>query len=134
VPLRAIKRRSRFLKDPFRRGCGNQRYCAQPQPNQVAAPQPSSIELLQASLPKDCAFERMGPGVVQRGDGTIDYRAPLILDAESIAADDLTDLVRSHLILSRSIQNTGTLCGVDGYYRKGTGFARHDCLERNNLS
>jgi len=75
----------------------------------------------------------MGPGVVQRGDGTIDYRAPLILDAESIAADDLTDLVRRHLILSRSIENTGKLCGVDGYDRTGTAFAEEDRLDRTSF-
>src|SRR6266478_2445980 len=119
-----------FLKDPFPRGYENQRYCAQPQPSQVAASQPSSIEILQASLPKDCAFERDGPGVAQHGDGTVDHRASLILDAESIAADDFADLVRRHLVLSRSIENAGKVRGGDGYDRASAALAEEGGLGR----
>jgi hypothetical protein len=49
----------------------------------------------------------MGPGVVERFNGTFDHRAPLMFDAESIAAGDLAELVRRHVVLSRSCENGG---------------------------
>ena len=49
----------------------------------------------------------MGPGAAECFKGTIDHLAPLMLDAESIAAGDLADLARRHLVLSRSIENGG---------------------------
>ena len=68
----------------------------------------------------------MGPRVVQSRNGTVDHRAPLILDAESIAADDLTDLLRRHLVLSRSIENAGKHGGLDGYDPTSAAFAKED--------
>ena len=62
----------------------------------------------------DCALERMGPDVVHLGDGSLDHRAPLIFDAESIATDDLANLVRRHSILSRSLENAGKRSCSDG--------------------
>src|SRR5713101_5005810 len=62
----------------------------------------------------ECALERMGPDVVQLGDGSLDHRAPLIFDAESIAADDLSNLVRRHSTLSRSLQNVSKRSCSDG--------------------
>src|SRR5882672_3411790 len=75
----------------------------------------------------------MGPGVAQRGDGTIDHRVPLILDAESIAADDFADLVRRHLVLSRSIENAGKVRGGDGYDRASAAFAEEGGLGRTSF-
>ena len=40
-------------------------------------------------------------------NGTIDDRAPLMFDAESIVAADLADLLHCHSILSRSCKNGG---------------------------
>ena len=75
----------------------------------------------------------MGPGVAQRGDGTIDHRAPPILDAESIAADDVADLVRRHLVLSRSIENAGKVRGGHGYDRAGAALAEEGRLGRTSF-
>src|SRR5882672_4567779 len=72
----------------------------------------------------------MGPSVVERGDGTVDHRAPVILDAESIAADDVADLVRRHLVLSRSIENAGKVSGGDGYDRASAALAEEGRLSR----
>ena len=72
----------------------------------------------------ECALERMGPGVVQLGDGTLDHRAPLIFDAESIAADDLANLLRRHSTLSRSIENTGKRSCSYGYNGARATFAK----------
>src|ERR1700730_6499874 len=52
-------------------------------------------------------FERMGPGIAQDFEWAIDYRAPLILDAESLIAGDLADLVRRHSVLSRTLAKVG---------------------------
>src|SRR6202011_3932222 len=75
----------------------------------------------------------MGPGIAQRGDGTIDHRALLILDAESIAADDLTELVRRHLILSRSIENAGKVRGLDRDDRASSAFAKESRFDRTGF-
>jgi hypothetical protein len=52
------------------------------------------------------------------------------LDAESIAADNLTDLLRRHLIVSRSIENVGKVRGGDGYDRASAAFAEEGVLGR----
>src|SRR6266403_2247969 len=72
----------------------------------------------------------MGPGVAQRFHRTIDHRAPLIVDAESIAADDVADLVRRHLVWSRSIVNAGKVRGGDGYDRASAALAEEGGLGR----
>ena len=72
----------------------------------------------------------MGPDVVQFGDRRIDHRAPLIFDAESIAADDLTDLLRCHSVLSRSLQNGVKRSWRHGYDRAGAAFAEERVLGR----
>jgi hypothetical protein len=63
----------------------------------------------------------------------MDHRAPLVLDAESIAADDLTDLVHRHLVLSRSIENAGKVRGLDGHYRASAAFAEEGRLGRGTF-
>src|SRR5258707_1075338 len=65
----------------------------------------------------------MGPGVVQLGYGTLDHRAPLIFDAESIAADDLANRARRHSILSRNLENMSKQCSFDRYNSAGAAFA-----------
>jgi hypothetical protein len=72
----------------------------------------------------------MGPGVAESFDGTVDHRAPPIFDAEGIAADDLTDLLRRHLVLSRSIENAGKVRGLDGHCRASAAFAEQGRLGR----
>src|SRR5260370_16850586 len=65
----------------------------------------------------------MGPGVVQLGYGTHDHRAPLIFEAESIAADDLANGSRRHSILSRNLENMSKQCWFDRYNSAGAAFA-----------
>src|SRR6266849_2933089 len=68
------------------------------------------------------ALERVGPGVAQNLNGTIDHRMPLKFDAEGMAAGDLADLVRRHLVLSRSIENGGKRRRLDRNHRAGAAF------------
>src|SRR5437899_5329095 len=56
----------------------------------------------------------MGPGVAQNLDGAVDYRAPPILDAERTFANDLAELARRHMVLSRNFENVGKSRGRDG--------------------
>src|SRR5712664_3953892 len=67
----------------------------------------------------------MGPGIVQLGDGTVDHRAPFIFDAENIAADDLSNLVRRYSTLSRSLENGGKRSWRGRYYGARAAFAEH---------
>src|SRR6267142_1413331 len=83
-----------------------------------------------AAMLQRIKFERVGPGVAQRRDSTVDHRAPLVLDAEGIAADNLADLVRRHLTLSRSIENAGKVRGGDGYDRTSAALAQEGGLGR----
>ena len=69
------------------------------------------------------ALERMGPDVVQLGDETLDHNAPLIFDAESIAADDLANLVRRHSTLSRNLKNASKRSWCGRYYGARAAFA-----------
>src|SRR6202035_5411188 len=85
-----------------------------------------------SSLPQS-AFQRMGPGVVQLGDGRVDHRAPLIFDAKSIAADDLSNLARRHSILSRTLENAGKETWRDGDNGAGPAFAKEGILGREWL-
>src|SRR6266849_1496144 len=78
----------------------------------------------------ECALKRMGPDVVQPGDGTFDHRAPLIFYAESIAADDLANLVRRHSTLSRNLKNAGKRSWCDGYDGARAMFAEEGILGR----
>src|SRR5258708_13647018 len=81
------------------------------------------LSSLVATLARDDAFKRIGPIIAQRIDLRLDHRAPLIFDAESIAADDLTDFVRRHVTLSRNCENAGKLCWRDGDDGAGTTLA-----------
>src|SRR5437660_7472011 len=68
----------------------------------------------------------MGPGVAQCLDGAVDHRAPLILDAERTFADDLAELSRHNMVLSRNFENAGKFCGRDGNDGAGTAFAEEN--------
>src|SRR6267378_5124269 len=81
----------------------------------------------------ECTLERMGPGVVQLGDGTVDHHAPLIFDAENIAADDLANLVRHHSTLSRSLENVGKRSWCGRYYGARAAFAEESILGRSGF-
>ena len=59
-------------------------------------------------------FERIGPGVAKWRDWRLDHRAPLMFDAEGIAAGDLADFARLHIVLSRNCKNGGKVFGRDG--------------------
>src|SRR6266852_2915215 len=84
----------------------------------------------------------MAPGVAECFNETIDHRAPLMFDAEGIAAGDLADLVRRHLVLSRSIENGGKRRRLDRYQCASAAFVEEgefggcvavdfeDCAER----
>ena len=74
------------------------------------------------------AFERMGPDVAQFVDRTIDYCAPLILDAEATIADDLSDVAGLHSTLSRSFEKASKRTLLDRYNRSGTAFAEEGVL------
>src|SRR5712692_1886317 len=69
-----------------------------------------------------CAFERMGPGVAEWFNRTVDHCAPLMFDAERTVAGDLADLVRRHFVLSRSCENGGKRRRLDRYHRASAAF------------
>ena len=75
----------------------------------------------------------MSPGFEQIGYRAVDYRAPLIFDAKTIAADDLADLLGRHSALSRSLENSakGTWC--DRYNGTGTAFAKERIFGRRSF-
>src|SRR5213082_2052020 len=68
----------------------------------------------------------MGPDVAQRADGTLDHRAPLILDAESATLDDLSDLPRANTALSRNFEKRGKQSWFNGDDGPGAGFGEED--------
>src|SRR6266852_2407156 len=65
----------------------------------------------------------MGPGVVERFDETVDHHAPLMFDAEGIAAGDPADFARRHVILSRNCENSGKVCARNRDNGAGAAFA-----------
>jgi len=75
----------------------------------------------------------MSPGVVESFDWGLNHRAPLMFDAESIAADDLADLARRHSIVSRSIENAGKRRRRYRYDRAGAAFAEEGVFGRGTL-
>src|SRR5262249_15611007 len=66
------------------------------------------------SFRRQGAFERIGPGIAQEFEWAVDHRAPFYLDAESIAADDLTDGVCRYAVLSRSLENASKQSWLNG--------------------
>src|SRR5260370_38608830 len=66
-----------------------------------------------------CAFERMGPGVAEWFNRTVDQCAPLMFDAERTGAGDLPTLVRRHFVFSRCGKNGGHQNRL-GKYQRGS--------------
>src|SRR5260370_34743625 len=66
----------------------------------------------------------MSHGLVYLPGGPLDPHAPFIFEAKSIAADDLSNLVCRHFILSRSLENPGKRSCGDGYKGARATFAK----------
>ena len=60
------------------------------------------------------ALKRMGPDIVQRGDGRGDDTLAFIFDAKRVVTGDFADFVSAHTILSRSGAECGKFIGRDG--------------------
>src|SRR5882724_3044754 len=62
----------------------------------------------------DSTFQRIGPNIAQDIEGGIDGCVPLKFDAERGVPSDFAEFARRHIILSRSCENGGKVCGGDG--------------------
>jgi len=72
----------------------------------------------------------MGPNTAQGVEGGIDYRAPLIFDAERAAKMHFAYRARAYTVLSRSCENGGKFCGGEGDDAAGAAFVEESVLGR----
>src|SRR5579864_4793057 len=77
------------------------------------------------------ALQRMRPNVVHLGDRSVNHRAPLKFDAQRIATDDLTELLRRHSILSRSLEKRSKESWCDGHDGTSASFAKNGAFRRS---
>src|SRR5579862_5313035 len=80
------------------------------------------------------AFQRIRPSVTQLFDWAVDCRVPLVFDAESVVTGDLADLLRRHIILSRSLENPGNQTRFHRNDRARSAFTKKRKLRRSVAS